>query len=316
MREAGLAVIAAGPCTLVQDGGRFGHFRAGVAEGGPADRLSFLWANRLCGNPLDAQALEILGGGLVVEARGRLQVAVTGPPAPLALDDRPVPLWQSLDLPPGGRLAVGVARAGMRLYLAVRGGFRLPQVLGSAATVVREGLGGLSGRPLRAGDFLPASESGPAPVFYLPPERRPPLSAAPLRVVAGWQYRDLPRTLRRAFCRATFRLSPQGDRQGLRLIGSALEGREALPRAMISEGALAGAVQIPPDGLPIILGPDHQTMGGYPKIGTLVACDLWRLYQLRPGTPVRFALLSAVRGAALTRAALRRFEATEPLRLR
>ena len=314
MSAPGLTVLKPGPLTLIEDLGRTGHFRQGVTVGGPADRLSFLWANRLCGNRANTPALEITVGGLELEAGDYCQVSLAGADGPVTIDGAPVDSWCSHNLNPGDRLAVGTLTGGLRLYLAVRGGFRVPTVFGSAATVVRERLGGLDGRALRTGDFLPVPDCRDEPVFRLPGGKRPAIAGGgPLRVVAGWQYRDLPPALRRDFFSRPFRLSTDGDRMGIRLEGNPLAGHGHVPATMISEGLVAGAVQIPPDGLPIVMMADHQTMGGYPKIGTLVSPDLWRLAQSRPGEAVTFAPVSSLRARHLLRRVMRHFESTSPV---
>jgi biotin-dependent carboxylase-like uncharacterized protein len=262
------------------------------------DRLSFDWANRLCGNPAGVPALEITFGGLELLARAALQIAVTGPEAELAINDAPAGLWRGHNLLPGDRVRLGHARRGCRLYLAVRGGFAVDPVFGSAATVPREQLGGIAGRALVRGDALPVDRARPdqpaARRFYLPPPLRPPYPGEHdrehwLRVIPCLQARVLPRAEKRRFFAAVYQLSAHCDRMGYRLSGEALD---LPPMALLSEGITPGTIQIPADGQPIVLMRDHQTLGGYPRIGTLLAVDIDRLAQLRSGDRVRFAPIS------------------------
>src|SRR5690606_16018068 len=170
----GLRVIQPGPLTSVQDLGRRGVLHLGLTSAGPLDGESFAWANRLCGNPANAPALEIALGGLVLEALAPLLATLTGPAAPLAVNGQPAPPWQGLRLAAGDRLSLGPTPRGGPLYLAVRGGFAVATPFGSAATVAREGLGGIAGRPLARGDLLPVNPlPGPARRFALPAPLRP-----------------------------------------------------------------------------------------------------------------------------------------------
>ncbi len=311
-------VVNPGPHTLVQDGGRQGVLHLGVTSAGPMDRLSFDWANRLCGNQAGTAALEITFGGLELEALQATMVVVTGPPCPLFVNDSPATPWQGLALTPGDRLRIGQPRLGCRLYLALAGGFVGQRVFGSRATVPREGLGGIDGRPLVSGDRLAlarAPEQAPRP-FALPDALRPTYPdiarETPLRVIPCLQARDLPRAARRLFFTQTYRLTPHSDRMGCRFEGQPLE----VPSVnLLSEGITPGAIQLPPDGQPIVLMRDHQTLGGYPRIGAVIGCDLDTLGQLVPGAVARFSPITLNGARALLRQARRRFEATCPVAL-
>ncbi|TIC88935.1 biotin-dependent carboxyltransferase family protein [Nocardioides sp. GY 10113] len=269
-----------GPC-LVTDAGRVGLAGVGVGRSGAADRSSYGLANRLLGNDAGAAALEVVLGGLEVEATGTCWVSVTGAPVEVDRDGRREPTGAVLALRPGQRLRLGTPGSGLRSYLAVRGGFRVAPVLGSAS---RDTLSALGPAPLAAGDRLAV---GPAPGGTMLVDAVPPASydAVPvLRVVPGpradW-VRDAD-----ALVRSAWRVAPESDRVGVRLAGPAFEaaGRGELP----SEGALRGAIQIPPDGRPVVFGPDHPVTGGYPVIGVVVDADTDRLAQARPGDEVRF----------------------------
>ncbi|MBM0126785.1 5-oxoprolinase subunit C family protein [Pimelobacter simplex] len=282
----GLLVHAVGGPCLVQDAGRPGHAAIGVGVGGAADRSSYALANRLLGNTPGAAALEVTLGGLEVEATGVAWVCVTGAPVPLSVDGRPEPTGAVLALRPGQRLRLGLPRAGLRSYLAVRGGLAVPPLLGSRA---RDTLAGLGPEPVRAGDRLPVGDEGTGQMLV---EAVPPTTyddRPVLRVVRGpradWVV-DVDRLVEQVW-----RVGAASDRVGLRLEGAALAaapGKGELP----SEGALRGAIQVPPGGAPVVFGPDHPVTGGYPVVGVVVDADTDRLAQLRPGDELRFRWVS------------------------
>ena len=309
-----LIVRKPGPLSLIQDLGRFGYFRHGLTRGGPADELSFRWANRLCGNRANTSALEIVAGGVELEATGDCQIALAGAATDATSDGRALRPWASHQLRAGDILTIPPLRNGLVTYLAVRGGFQIPAQFGSTATVVRERMGGLNGASLAAGDRLPLRVSSGEANFYLPASLQPSFDTDSIALVPGWQYDDMPRDLKRAFFSHRFTLSADSNRMGIRFDGTPLPATEALPRAMISEGIVAGSVQIPPAGLPIVMMADHQTLGGYPKIGTVATVARWQLAQQRPGTGLRFAPVSATRALGLLHRALKHFEATLPYR--
>lgn len=271
-----------GPC-LVQDAGRPGHAAIGVGAGGAADRASYDLGNRLLGNPAGAASLEVVLGGLELEADGHAWVCVTGAPVPLHVDGRAEPTGAVLALRPGQRLRLGQPASGLRSWVAVRGGLDVAPVLGSRS---RDTLAGLGPAPVTVGDRLPVggTPAGDMLIDAVPPQR---YDARPvLRVVRGprddWAA-DVDRLVTR-----TWRVGAASDRVGLRLEGEPLAvvpGKGQLP----SEGALRGAIQLPPDGRPVVFGPDHPVTGGYPVIGVVVDADTDRLAQLRPGEEVRFA---------------------------
>lgn len=277
-----IEVLAAGSA-LAQDAGRPGHAAIGVGRSGAADRASYALANRLVGNRLGAAALEVVLGGLEVAAReGTVWVAVTGAPAAITVDDRAEPTGAVLALRPGQRLRLGTPSSGLRSYLAVRGGFDLPEVLGSRS---RDTLADLGPAPLAAGDVL---EVGDEAIEEIRVDAVPPQEygdAPVLRIVRGprddW-VRDVA-----ALVTTAWTVQADSDRIGVRLAGAALL-HVAPERQLPSEGAVAGAIQVPPDGCPVVLGPDHPVTGGYPVVAVVVDADTDRLAQLRPGEQVRF----------------------------
>ena len=278
-----LTVLAPGPLTTVQDGGRPGWAGIGVTRSGAADRASATLGNRLVGNPEDAAVLETTAGGLRVRADRSLLLALTGAPAPAVVDGRAVPWNAPFPLPAGAVLSLGVPAVGLRGYLAVRGGVAAPPVLGSRST---DTLSGLGPAPLRAGDRVPVGPPGAdQPVVDVAPVAAP--SSAPvLRVLPGPRRDWLAPSAWTALTTRDWTVSPASDRVGLRLTGPAL-GR-ARAEELPSEGLVPGAVQVPPDGAPVLFLADHPVTGGYPVLAVVVTADLGAAAQARPGDVLRF----------------------------
>ena len=282
-----LVVLAPGPRSTVQDRGRSGWASIGVPRSGAADLAAHDLANRLVGNRPEAATLEATAGGLRVRAGATVLVAVTGAPAPVVVDGRPAPLDAPLTLRAGAVLELGLPARGLRSYLAVRGGIDVPPVLGSRST---DTLSGLGPAPLRPGDLLPVGDlAGHEPGVDVAPVARP-AERPVLRVLPGPRRDWLHTDAWTALCREEWTVSSASDRVGVRLTGPRLaRGREdELP----SEGLVAGAVQVPPDGAPVLFLPDHPVTGGYPVLAVVVTADLPAAGQLRPGDQVRFRTVS------------------------
>ncbi|MFJ9938520.1 biotin-dependent carboxyltransferase family protein [Streptomyces virginiae] len=281
-----LLVVRAGALTTVQDGGRPGHAHLGVPRSGALDTAAYALANRLLGNPPDAAVLETTLDGVSLRAAAPTVVAVTGAPCPVRISGRPVAWGAPVRLPAGAELEVGRAESGLRSYVAVRGGLAVPPVLGSRSTDLLSGLGP---PVLSAGMTLPVGPPGPDPV---PGADAYGLPAAPAELLLP--LRPGPRAdwftgaSLAGLWRSAFRVSPSSNRIGLRT-----EGGPALVRArageLPSEGMVLGAVQVPPDGLPVVFLADHPVTGGYPVVGVVgPGPALDAAAQARPGTPVRF----------------------------
>ena len=284
-----IEVLRAGPLTTVQDLGRPGLAHLGVGRSGAADRPSLRLANRLVGNAEGAAALEATFGGLVLRFEGATTVALTGAPCPVRVGGRDRDLNAPVALAAGEVLELGMPRAGVRTYVAVRGGLDLPAVLGSRATDV---LAHLGPDPLREGDRLPVgAPTGPEPGVDVAPVRALP-SEPVLRVVPGPRADWFVPTALEVVGRGRFEVTAASDRVGVRLAGPALQRSrvDELP----SEGLVEGAVQVPPDGQPVVFLADHPVTGGYPVIAVVHPDDVPVVAQLRPGQPVRFSLLRAL----------------------
>ena len=283
---SGFTVKQPGLLSLLQDRGRFGAHKLGLTTGGPLDIVAFYWANRLLDNDANATCIEISFGGLELEADIATSFTVTGAEAPCKLNGEAVPQWQTLDISPGDRLEVGFASRGTRSYLGVRGGFDIAPSFGSTSTVVREKIGGLNGDKLQAGDHLPCKGVRLERHRRLAESDRPEYGdTARLRLVRGYQQAAFGPLQQWRFFNTEYRLTERCDRMGFRLEGETVHSDMV---GMLSEGICPGAVQIPADGQPIVLMNDRQTIGGYPKIGSVIAIDTAKLAQLAPGASVRF----------------------------
>ncbi|WP_277761092.1 biotin-dependent carboxyltransferase family protein [Pseudomonas sp. A34-9] len=283
-----LMIEASTPLCLLQDAGRFGVRHLGVTQGGAADWCSMSWANWLLGNQLDATVIEITLGGFAVVAEEACWLALAGADLGAQIDGQPLAPWRSFRLDKGQTLRLTQPLLGARAYLAAPGGFDAPQVLGSSATVVREELGGLDGMGLPLAKGAALSYRGESLLQReVPLASQPDLkSTAPLDLVLGAQIGQFSGQSLFDVFNTPWALDSRADRMGIRLLGSALHYQG---QPMISEGIPLGAVQVPPDGQPIVLLNDRQTIGGYPRLGALTPLALARLAQCLPGDRVRFA---------------------------
>ena len=291
MSSRALRVEATGPRVLVQDLGRPGLAHLGIGVSGAADPASLRLANRLVGNPEGAAALELLLGGLVARAVGDLVVAITGPADAVTVAGRGAHLDGPLGVSDGAAVTVATGATGLRSYLAVRGGVAVPPVLGSRATDTLSGLGPAA---VAAGDELAVGEpSGPWPTVDLAPrrERIGGPGAAVVGVVAGPRDDWFAPGAVELLTSGAWSMSADTDRVGHRLDGPELPRAAGRHGELASAGLVRGAIQVPPHGRPVVMGPDHPVTGGYPVIGVVVSGDVGRLAQVRPGGAVRFRLV-------------------------
>ena len=295
--SAFLRVVSPGLQTTVQDLGRPGYAHLGVSASGCADNVSARIANRLVGNRDDAALLEmtLLGGDF--EFGCDSLVALAGADFLSSLEGELIAPYLPFHVAAGKTLHCGAAKDGARCYLAVAGGFDIARVLGSASTHVMSGVGGFQGRALRHGDLLPlqpkANQHRSAHSTPLRLQRR-----ISLRVTPGPQQRMFGNSGFEALCSQTFSVTENSNRVGLRLHGDPITGAA---ERMLTEGAALGAIQIPPEGEPIILFVEHQTTGGYPKIANVIAADLPSVGQLRPRDEVRLELVTVTEAREILR---------------
>ena len=283
-----IEVVQPGALTTVQDLGRPGYESYGVSPGGAVDRQALRMANLLLGNEPDAAALELCVTGPVLKFSAETVIALVGATG----KPRRVAAGETVDFT---KLAGGV-----RACLAVAGGLRVPQVLGSMSTDLRAGFGGFHGRALRAGDRLDFGEPGQAPQVGSWHVGRPErVDRIELRFIPGVQQHWFSKTARKRFQNEIYHITPKSDRMGARLSGAELSLAE--PREMVSQPVACGSVQVPPDGQPIVLLAERQTIGGYPQIAHVVSVDLPKLARAWPGTQVVFREITREQAVALQR---------------
>lgn len=287
-----IRILSPGLFTTVQDLGRTGYQQYGVPVAGAVDARALRLANLLVGNPEDAAGLEITLTPPEIEFTADAVFAVTGGDFAPTLNGGPIPSYAARRARAGDVLRMSPALSGCRGYIAFTGGLDVPVRMGSRSTYVKAHLGGLEGRPLRAGDeigLLPAPEPDNLPARFLPPERfDAPVKL--LRAVPGPQADRFTEADIEAFFSCEYAVSDQFDRMGCRLEGEPVAHRT--DANIISDGIALGAVQVPGSGQPIVMLADRQTTGGYAKIANVISVDLPQIAQCRPGDRVRFRPVS------------------------
>lgn len=288
-----IEILSAGALATVQDLGRPGFTDLGIGRSGAADRGAFRLANRLVGNSESAAGVELLFGNLVIRLTEAATIAFTGARCPLTGHSEGS--WNAaLSCPAGSIVRIGMPQVGLRSYLAVRGGIAIEPVLGSRATDTLSGLGPdvlVAGARLAIGRAVAAEPSSFAGDGAAPQ----PAGDRPLRLAPGPRAGWFTEQSVAGLFGSSWIVRPDSDRIGTRLRGQAIQPRPGAERDVAelpSEPTLPGAVQVPPDGQPIVLGPDAPVTGGYPVIAVLAAADLDSLAQLRPGAEIRFTPVS------------------------
>ena len=274
-------VLDGGVCTTLQDLGRPGYMHRGITPSGAMDEYAYRWCAKLLGSN-SINALEILVGGLRLKSHADTTVALSGADLMLEVGGVHLKPWRTYRIAKGDVLHFKRRINGMYAYLAVRGGFDAPVYKGSVSTTLKEGIGA----PLKRGDglyFSPALLPYNARVKqrYIPTYG----DTLTLRFLPGYEYEGFDRDTIARFLSAAYTLTSQINRIGYRLKGAPLHYKQG---EIYSNGTLYGAIQVPPDGQPIVLLKEHQTIGGYPKVGTVLALDAFRLAQLGIGGKVRF----------------------------
>jgi biotin-dependent carboxylase-like uncharacterized protein len=275
-----LNVRAVGPSVLVQDLGRPGWAHLGVPRSGALDLPAASLANRLVGNEPEAACLEVLLGGLALTTDEACWAAVTGAPCDVTVDGRSREFAAPVRLTAGSELRLGTPSSSLRSYVAVAGGIEVEHVLGSRSS---DTLGHLGPPPVTAGDRLDVGSPTGSPAAADTPR---PLVAGPLRISPGPRADRVEGDAIDLLCQTSYVVSTSADRIGMRLRGEPLPLLTAAE--LPSEGMVLGAVQVPPDGRPVVFLADHPTTGGYPVVAVVDERDLWQCAQLRPGEPVRF----------------------------
>lgn len=296
-----MTILSPGPLSTIQDGGRFGAMGKGFSPGGAMDSEAMAIANLLVGNAPGVGVIEMTMLGITARFDCDCTIALTGADMSARLNDKPVGRYCSVFIHSGDVLSMKTAENGMRAYLATAGGFDLPVVMGSVSTNLKCALGGFRGRKLQVGDELPLNQSSSAflPRRVLPPEDYPENIC--LRVLPGPQDDAFTKAGISTFLGCEYTVTDKADRMGIRLSGEKIESRHGVD--ILSDGIVAGSVQIPASGTPIIMMADRQTTGGYAKIATVISADLSRAAQARPGTRICFVQVTEREAIRLRREA-------------
>ena len=296
-----LEIITPGALTSVQDLGRWGFQAIGMPVSGAMDAPALTRGNILLGNDQGAAGLEITMNGPSIKFDGDGAVAITGADISPMLNAKPVNNWEVIAVKSGDVLSFGGLRKGLRAYLCVSGGIDVPLVMGSRSTYMKAGIGGHEGRKLQKGDVLSTGTPGSfKPGMICPEHLRPDYDAFPLRTVLGPQDDYITPEGVRTFLETEYRISPSSDRMGSRMEADTII-KHVKGSDIISDAIPMGAVQIPGQGVPIVMMADRQTTGGYVKIGVVHALDVARLSQFMPGSRVRFTAITQEQGIEISR---------------
>jgi biotin-dependent carboxylase-like uncharacterized protein len=292
-----LEVLQPGSLTTIQDKGRYGYQQYGVSVSGAMDKFALRTANVLTGNDDGEAALEITFMGPELKFLSDLKIALTGAEISPSVNGKPMPMWQSFDVTAGDELSFRAPVSGCRAYMALSGGIDIPLTMGSRSTHVVSKLGGL-GRSLMKGDILRVNDISrsrflPNPAYRFPSDRIPKYTEDwTVRVIAGPQADYFTHRGLETFYSSEYEITPQANRVGYRLKGPEIEHKTGPD--IITDATPPGSVQIPGDGMPIVLLTDAQTTGGYAKIGVVISEDQDRLAQAKPGDRVKFQRISVI----------------------
>ena len=283
-----ITVLSSGPLSTIQDSGRFGYMSTGFSSNGAMDSYSMSLANLLVGNETGEGVVEMTFMGMSVSFDCDCVFALTGADMLPELNGQPISMYSAVQAKADDVLTMKMARSGMRAYLAVAGGFELDSVMGSVATNLKCGIGGINGKKLASYDELPLRRA-----TRLLPDVDISLNEGlccdneiTVRVMLGPQDDYFTDKGMQTFLSQTYKVSDKSDRMGIRLEGEPIENKNGVD--IISDGIVEGSIQIPASGTPIIMMADRQTTGGYAKIATVITVDLPLVAQARPGTVIRF----------------------------
>ncbi|RKX75969.1 MAG: hypothetical protein DRP87_13225 [Spirochaetes bacterium] len=286
-------IVNPGPLTTVQDLGRWGGQSLGYCIGGAMDIFSLKAANLLVGNEPEAAGLEFTYQGAEIIFFGRTLIAITGAEMGPMINNNKIPQWETIQVNNGDVLSFGTAHSGLRAYLAVKGGFDVPAIIGSRSTSLKEMLGGVEGRALRNRDLfnIGGVDKRCSVILKRMKKEHIPFRRCDgpivLRTVEGPHQEYFSKKGEKTFYSAEYTVSKDADRVGYRLEGERIEHKGEAGK-LISLGMVTGAVQVPGNGLPIVLTAEHRTHGGYPCIATVITIDMPKLVQCRPGDTIRF----------------------------
>lgn len=285
-----IKIINAGMLSTIQDGGRFGVMKYGFTQSGAMDSKAMSTANILVGNEPECAVIETTLLGITAEFTENTVIALSGGDFSAAINGTPIKRNKAYAVNAGDTLAMSYAKSGVRGYLAVSGGFDVPEVMGSRSTNLKSQIGGFYGRKLAAGDIINTF----APIITDTTGRELPEetyeNSITLRAVLGPQDYMFTDEDINTFFSCEYKITQQADRMGIRLDGEPLKGKGSMD--IVSDGIVFGSVQVPKNGMPIILAADRQTTGGYAKIATVISADRHLIAQARPGGTIKFAQVS------------------------
>lgn len=285
---AGFKIIKPGFLSLLQDYGRFGLQKYGLSPSGALDEQAYRWGNHLLDNSQNCASLEIMWGNCQLLATIDTVISVTGADLEFSINTHKVPIWQTHVIKQGDLLTFGKSQSGIRAYLSVSGGFQTETFFNSRSVSLRENIG----YPLKTNDTLAClkksnskSNLKATPKEFIPNYDQP----LNLRLLETFQSKEFNDAQHQQFFDQTYSISQQADRTAYQLQGQAVTN---VPNNMISQAMTAGAVQITQAGQPIIMMKEHPTIGGYPKIGTVLSIDCAKLAQRASGDSIRFIPIS------------------------
>ncbi len=284
--SSGFEVISPGIQATIQDLGRVGLAKIGVSSSGALDEHAFHHANRLLGNEYGTNMLEIVLGGVKLKTIGKTTFILTGARVDATINDKSIEIWKTYTACDGDIINLGFATSGVRVYLAVKGGFDVPAEYGSCSVSIREKLGG---KPLHVKQFLPFTSKVLDENRSLQSKYQPHYDTMlTLRVVAGYQYSMFEESQKQKLFNSLYIVTGQNDRMGYRLKGEKIV---STVQDIVSEPIAFGSIQIPAHGEPIVLLKERQTIGGYPKIGAVIPIDCFKLSQAKQDSQIRFKLI-------------------------
>lgn len=285
-----LEVINTPILATIQDKGRFSYSYIGVTNSGVMDEYAYLHANKMLRNPLDSNIIEISFSNVIFKVNKSTQIAITGAICEIFINEVPKKSWQTYNVKNGDIIKIGKILEGSRVYLSVSGGFDIKKDFGSNSTTIKEKLGGLNGDKLNKGDILFFKECEKTFNVRLKSEYIPKYEDnLELRVLLSYQEEFFLKDEIEKFFSNTYTVTNDFNRMGCKLRGEPIKCKID---GIISEGISFGAIQIPSDGQPIILLKDRQTIGGYPKIGSVLSIDCFKLSQVKPNTKINFIPIS------------------------
>ena len=285
-----LEIINAPIFATIQDKGRFSYTSIGVTNSGVMDEYAYLWANKLLDNKNDANTIEIAFSNVQFKVKENTSIAITGASCEFFINDEAKQTWQTYNVKAGDIIKVGKILQGLRVYLSVKDGFELKKEFGSNSTTIKEKLGGTSGDRLKKGEILNYKKHYQEHNKRLKAQYIPKYEESiELRVILSYQEDKFQQNEKDKFFSSSYEVSNESNRMGCKLKGEAIKCEI---NGIISEGIAFGAIQIPSDGQPIVLLKDKQTIGGYPKIGSVLSIDCFKLAQAKPGTKIKFKEIS------------------------